>query len=191
MSIDKCRGYHIITLLYHRSTELQVFWGDRVVVYNTTIMLLMAIVFAFRLCYTESNEEHKSGLRYNNNKLYNEKGSTMTQATTTQATIEDVTKGGDWVIPVTRKDGSTVYALQINKSKEDKENIDAIVAEYTQAGVTILRYKGKEDKDVLLVDATQKIRSKRVGVKTQKLLDALLATGMTQEQAQAVITASK
>lgn len=115
----------------------------------------------------------------------------MTQATTTQASYTEVTKAGDWVIPVTTKEGVTVYALQINKSKEDKENIDAIVSEYTQAGIPILRYKGKEGKDVLLVDATQKIKSKRVGVKTQKLLDALLATGMTQEQALAVISASK
>ena len=113
----------------------------------------------------------------------------MTQAT--QATYTEVTKAGDWVLPVTKKDGTTVYALQINKSAEDKANIDAIVAEYTEAGVEVLTYDGKEGKKVLLVDATQKLRSKRVGVKTQKLLDALLATGMTKEQALAVITASK
>ena len=115
----------------------------------------------------------------------------MTQATTTQATYTEVTKSGDWVLPVTKKDGTTVYALQINKSKDDKENIDAIVAEYQKEGIEVLTYDGKEGKKVLLVDATQKLRSKRVGVKTQKLLDALLATGMSQEQAQAVITASK
>ena len=105
--------------------------------------------------------------------------------------LEQVTKAGDWVLPVTTADGATVYALQINKSKEDKENIDSILQEYADAGVTVYTYKDKEDKDVLLVDTTQKIRSKRVGVKTQKLLDALLATGMSQEQAQAVISASK
>ena len=153
------------------------------------VLLLLVLIF----CDILSVAKTKSGLRYTTQQVISstEKGSTMTQPTTTQPTIEDVTKGGDWVLPVTRKDGSTVYALQINKSKEDKENIDAILAEYAQAGVPILRYKGKEGKDVLLVDATQKIRSKRVGVKTQKLLDALLATGMTQEQALAVISASK
>lgn len=109
----------------------------------------------------------------------------MTQPTTTTTNYTTVEKSGDWVLPVKKKDGTIVYALQINKSKEDKENIDAIVSEYQKAGIEILGYKGKEDKLVLLVDATQKIRSQKVGVKTQKIITGLMAKGFTEEEARA------
>lgn len=108
----------------------------------------------------------------------------MTQATTTQATIVEVKKGGDWVLPIITKDGATVHALQINKTADDKANIESILAEYAEAGVQVYRYKGKSDKAVLLVEASQKIRKARVGVKTLNLINRLMEDkGFTLEEA--------
>ena len=110
----------------------------------------------------------------------------MTKSTevTSKVTIEEVKKGGDWVKPVIKADGSTVYALPINKTKEDKANIEAILSEYASKGITVYRYNGKEGKEVLLVEASQKIRNDRVSAKALNLINKLIKEkGFTLEEA--------
>ena len=109
---------------------------------------------------------------------------------TTKPQFTQAVKAGDWVLPIT-VNGATVYALQINKSAEEKENIDNILAEYANAGIEVFTYKGKNDKNVFLVKAEEKLRSKRVGVKEQKLVAVLMQAGMTEEQARAAYAAAK
>lgn len=109
---------------------------------------------------------------------------------TTKSQFTQAVKAGDWVLPIT-VEGQTVYALQINKSKEEKENIDNILAEYANAGIEVFTYKGKNDLDVLLVKADEKLRSKRVGVKEQKMVAVLMQAGMTEEQARQAWNAAK
>lgn len=108
----------------------------------------------------------------------------MAKPTEAKVTIEEVNKGGDWVLPIITKEGTTVYALQINKSKEDKANVEAILEDYAKAGVVVYRYKGKEDKEVLLVEASQKLRKARIGVKTLKMVRKLVEEkGFTLKEA--------
>ena len=108
----------------------------------------------------------------------------MTKSTKAKATIQEVKKGGDWVLPIIDKSGTTIYALQINKTREDKANIEAILSEYAEADIQVYRYKGKSGKDVLLVEASQKIRKARVGVKTLNLINRLIKDkGFTLEEA--------
>lgn len=111
-------------------------------------------------------------------------------ANPTKSQFTQAVKAGDWVLPIT-VNGKTVYALQINKSKEEKENIDNILAEYASAGIEVFTYKGKNDLDVLLVKAEEKLRSKRVSVKEQKMVAVLMQAGMTEEQARAAWNAAK
>lgn len=109
----------------------------------------------------------------------------MTQSTTTQSTIATVEKAGDWALPVKKKDGSVVYALQINKTQEEKDNWDTIFAEYQEAGVEVLTYDGKGGKPVFLVDATQKLKKSRVGVKKLALISKLInEKGFSQKDAE-------
>lgn len=102
----------------------------------------------------------------------------------------EVNRLGDWVIPVD-KNGETVYALQINKTQEEKDNLETILSEYQKAGVEVLTYAGKGGLPVYLVDATQKLKKQRVGIDTNALLQSMVASGMTQEQAQAVLANAK
>jgi len=113
-------------------------------------------------------------------------------ATTTTQNIIEVSKGGDWVKPIVLKDGSTVYALQINKSKDDKANIQNILADYASANIQVYKYTGKNDLDVLLVDATQKIRATRTSASNEKLVaSAVEMFGVTEEMARAMIANAK
>lgn len=109
----------------------------------------------------------------------------------TNPTIQQVEKAGDWVLPVKLEDGTISYALQINKSAEEKANLDTILAEYANAGVTVLTYKGKNDKDVFLVKPEEKLRSRRVGVKEAKLVSTLMARGFSEEEARAIAQEAK
>lgn len=103
--------------------------------------------------------------------------------TTTTETVKAV-KAGDWVLPID-VNGETVHALQINKSKEDKENIKEIKAEYDNAGITVYEYAGKNGNPVLLVDATQKLRSQRTSQKRSKFIETMLKMGMDIDKANA------
>ncbi len=109
--------------------------------------------------------------------------------TTNQPTVQAV-KSGDWVLPIT-VDGATVYALQINKSKEDKENISSILEQYATAGVTVYEYAGKNNNAVLLVDATLKIKNSRVSASTEKLVASAMDMGLTEAQARQMVANAK
>ena len=106
----------------------------------------------------------------------------MTQVKTLKTT--KVTKAGDWVLPVLLDDGTTVYALQINKSAEDKQNITELHQAYIDAGIEVYEYAGKNNNPVLLVDATKKIRSQRVGVLQSEFIAELVNAGVPQEVAE-------
>lgn len=98
----------------------------------------------------------------------------------------EAVKAGDWVLPIL-VNGDTVHALQINKSKEDKENIDNILAEYQKAGVPVYRYSGKNNNDVLLVEATKKLKTQRASVTRDAIIETLMETmGVDMETAQAL-----
>lgn len=95
-------------------------------------------------------------------------------------------KAGDWVLPI-NVNGATVYALQINKSKEDKENITTLLAEYAKAGVTVYEYAGKGGNAVLLVEATQKLRTQRASVSRDAIIETLMQDlGIEKTQAEAL-----
>lgn len=114
----------------------------------------------------------------------------MTNNTKTLPTVEAV-KAGDWVLPVT-VDGVTVYALQINKSAEDKANIEAIHGAYVEAGIPVYTYSGKGGKPVLLVEATKKIKAQRTSASTESLIASAVAMfGVTEEQARAMVANAK
>lgn len=107
----------------------------------------------------------------------------MTQST--KNTITEVTRQGDWVIPVMKKNGDVVYALQINKTQVEKDNWDTILSEYQNAGVEVLTYKGKNDNDVFLVNSTEKLHNKRVGVKKLAMISKLVnEKGFSQKEAE-------
>lgn len=112
-------------------------------------------------------------------------------ANTTTPQITEAVKAGDWVLPIT-VNGATVYALQINKSKEDKANLDNILAEYAKAGVEVFTYKGKNDAPVYLVEASKKLKATRTSASTEKLVTSAMATfGCTEEQARAMVAMAK
>lgn len=105
----------------------------------------------------------------------------MAQVKTVQAT-----KKGDWVLPID-VNGETVYALQINKSAEDKSNIENILADYAKAGVTVYEYAGKNNNPVLLVKATEKLKTQRASVTRDAIIETLMETmGVDMETAQAL-----
>ena len=98
--------------------------------------------------------------------------------------ITGVTRLGDWVIPVD-KNGVTVYALQINKTQAEKDNLENILAEYAKAGIDILTYNGKNDNAVYLVDASEKLKAQRANVNRDAIVETLVASGMSEEVANA------
>lgn len=105
----------------------------------------------------------------------------MTNVTTVKAV-----KVSDWVVPISAN-GETVYALQINKSKEEKENIETILQDYVKAGVTIYEYAGKNNNPVLLVKATEKLKTQRASVTRDAIIDTLMQDlGVDIETAQAL-----
>jgi hypothetical protein len=106
----------------------------------------------------------------------------MAQETTTVKAI----KAGDWVLPI-EVNGEIVHALQINKSKEEKENITTILAEYTNVGVTVYEYAGKNNNPVLLVKATEKLKSQRSSVTRNAIIETLMQDlGVNKTQAEAL-----
>lgn len=105
----------------------------------------------------------------------------MATVKTTQAT-----KAGEWVLPII-VEGATVYAIQVNKTIEDKENIDSILADYEKAGVPVYEYEGKGGKPVYLVEHSKRIKAQRMGATKRAQVDAMVAMGLTEEQALAVI----
>jgi len=110
----------------------------------------------------------------------------MSTTTTVQAV-----KMGDWVLPIS-VDGVTVYALQINKSKDDKANIDTILAEYATAKITVYEYSGKNDNAVLLVKATEKIKATRSSANTESLVaSAVQMFGCTEAMAREMVYNAK
>lgn len=109
----------------------------------------------------------------------------MANAISAYNNIKTVTRQGDWVIPVLTDDGKTIYALQINKTQAEKDNLDTILSDYQKAGVEVLTYKGKNDLPVYLVDATQKLKAQRANVNRDAIIETLVASGMTEELAQA------
>ena len=105
--------------------------------------------------------------------------------TTKEVTTIEVTKAGDWVLPVQLKDGTIVHALQINKSKEDKENIETLLQEYANAGIPVMQYSGKNNNPVLLVEATKKLRSQRTSFGRDKFVETAMASfGVSREKAE-------
>lgn len=105
----------------------------------------------------------------------------MATVKTTQAT-----KAGEWVLPIL-VDGKTIYAIQLNKTQEDKDNIDNILAEYSKQGIPVYEYEGKNNKPVLLVEHSKRIKTTRIGKNKKAQLDAMLSMGLSEEQALAVL----
>lgn len=105
--------------------------------------------------------------------------------------ITEVTRQGDWVIPVLKEDGAVVYALQINKTQEEKDNFATILQEYQEAGVEVLTYSGKNNLPVYLVDATQKIKKARVSASTEDMIAEMVALGVSEEVARQAIANAK
>ena len=100
-------------------------------------------------------------------------------------------KAGDWVIPI-KVDGRIIYALQVNKTKDDKANIDAIKKAYADHDITLYTYKGKGDADVLLVKAEEKLVARRSSASTEKLVASAVAMfGCTEEQARQMVANAK
>ena len=100
-------------------------------------------------------------------------------------------KAGDWVIPI-RVDGKTIYALQVNKTKDDKANIEAIKQAYADHQIPLYTYKGKGDADVLLVKADEKLVARRTSASTEKLVASAVAMfGCTEEQARQMVANAK
>ena len=100
-------------------------------------------------------------------------------------------KAGDWVLPI-KVDGSIVYALQVNKSKEDKINIEAIKQAYAEHDITLYTYKGKNNADVILVKAEEKLVARRTSASTEKLIASAVAMfGCTPEQARQMVSNAK
>lgn len=108
----------------------------------------------------------------------------------TKVNATEVTRLGDWVIPVDNN-GKTVYALQINKTQEEKDNFPTILKEYQDAGVEVLTYSGKGGLPVYLVEASKKLKKTRTGIQRDSMLDAMVASGMTREQASIVLENAK
>lgn len=105
--------------------------------------------------------------------------------------IVNAVKAGDWVLPIT-VNGSTIYALQVNKSKEDKANIEVIKQAYADNDITLYTYKGKNDADVLLVKADEKLVARRTSASTEKLVaSAVKMFGCTVEQARQMVANAK
>ena len=95
-------------------------------------------------------------------------------------------KAGEWVLPIL-VDGVTLYAIQINKTQEDKENIENILAEYYKHGITVYEYVGKNSKPVLLVEHDKRLKTTRIGKHKKAQLDAMVSLGLTEEQALKVL----
>lgn len=114
----------------------------------------------------------------------------MTQATTTiKATT--VTRMGDWVIPVQDDDGNIIYALQINKTQAEKDNIAEIYQAYVDNGVKVLTYDGKGNKPVYLVDATQKLKAQRASASVDEMVAEMVALGVDEMVARQAISNAK
>ena len=116
----------------------------------------------------------------------------MTKATEAkEVKIIKAEKAGDWVLPI-KVDGSIIYALQVNKTKEDKVNIEAIKKAYAEHDITLYTYKGKNDADVLLVKAEEKLIARRTSASTEKLIASAVAMfGCTEEQARQMVINAK
>lgn len=114
----------------------------------------------------------------------------MAQATTTIKATK-VTRMGDWVIPVQGDDGVTVYALQINKTQAEKDNIAEIYQAYVDNGVKVLTYNGKGDKPVYLVDATQKLKAQRASASVDEMVAEMVALGVDEMVARQAIANAK
>ena len=116
----------------------------------------------------------------------------MTKATEAkEVKIIKAEKAGDWVLPI-KVDGSIIYALQVNKTKEDKVNIEAIKKAYAEHDITLYTYKGKNDADVLLVKAEEKLIARRMSASTEKLVSSAMAMfGCTEEQARQMVLNAK
>ena len=100
-------------------------------------------------------------------------------------------KAGEWVLPI-KVDGSVIYALQVNKTKEDKENSEAIKKAYAEHDITLYTYKGKNDADVILVKAEEKLIARRTSASTEKLIASAVAMfGCTPEQARQMVSNAK
>ncbi len=109
----------------------------------------------------------------------------MSNNNKTTQTVQAV-KAGDWVLPIS-VNGEIVHALQINKSKEDKENITSLLAEYANAGVTVYEYAGKNNNPVLLVKATEKLKTQRASVSRDAIIETLMQDfSIDREKAEAV-----
>lgn len=105
--------------------------------------------------------------------------------------IVNAEKAGDWVLPI-KVDGSIIYALQVNKSKEDKANLEAIKQAYADNDITLYTYKGKNDADVILVKADEKLVARRTSASTEKLVASAVAMfGVSEAQARAMIANAK
>jgi len=105
---------------------------------------------------------------------------------------EEVTKNGDWVLPVIDKKGNQLLVTQINKTQEEKDNFATIFAEYQEAGIKIHRYAGKNNTTVFAVEQGSKIKKARVGVKKQALINKLVdEKGFTLEEATAFANSLK
>ena len=100
-------------------------------------------------------------------------------------------KAGDWVVPLT-VDGSTILALQVNKTKKEKAHIEAIKQAYAEHDITLYTYKGKNNADVILVKAEEKLVAQRSSASTEKLIASAVAMfGCTPEQARQMVLNAK
>lgn len=113
----------------------------------------------------------------------------MATATATVKATE-VTRLGDWVIPVD-VNGTTVYALQINKTQAEKDNISEILQAYYDNGVEVLTYKGKGDKPVYLVDASKKLKATRSSASVDEMVAEMVALGVDENVARLAISNAK
>jgi predicted restriction endonuclease len=98
---------------------------------------------------------------------------------------EPVTKNGDWVLPVLDTDGNQLLVSQINKTQAEKDDFATIFAEYQKAGVKVHYYMGKNDMPVFSVEQGKKLKAQRANVNRDAIIETLVASGMTQELAQA------
>ena len=119
----------------------------------------------------------------------------MTQSTKAQEVktlkIVQAVKAGDWVLPIVVA-GETIYALQVNKSKEDKANIEAIKQAYADNDITLYTYKGKNDADVILVKSDEKLVARRTSASTEKLVaSAVKMFGCTEAEARQMVANAK
>ena len=96
-----------------------------------------------------------------------------------------VEKNGDWALPVITETGETLFCVQINKTQAEKDDWANIEKEYSNANIQTYHYFGKNNGIVHLVEMGNKLKAQRANVNRDAIIETLIASGMTQEMANA------